>query len=274
MTSQPHFHDILCERGYGVQYHAGNIFYRDLVEMYRNEYVVAPKSKKRHYCKLIFDQLKNRNPPSRFLKQNKKTKIWEELEYNEVIKKIAQALRENAPKLREKILDKKLDSKGKNESEKEISPVSQNEVKPMNNINEIIGNNQNVTFSLELISAESFGTFSVSSKSEQYSNDKKLEFNSSDLSQISDRSISTFSCSSYHSLHKKPKDTNENNLNASHLTRYGRVKAYLAEKTLGFVRNSYSKPVEHVFDATFEHQVSNISLLSDPGENVYSETEE
>lgn len=101
-----------------------------------------------------------------------------------------------------------------------------------------------------------------------------MDFNSSDLSQISDRSISTFSFSSYRSLHKKPKDTTENNLNALHLTRYERAEVYPEKKMSGIVQNSHTKPVEHIFDATFEHQVSNISLLSDLDGNVYSETEE
>lgn len=95
----PHEHDVLSGRGNFVNYHAGNEHFRGLVRKYKVDYVQCPKPQKGKFSKLIVDEIKNRNPPGRFLKQDGSTKLWYDIGEKKAMDKTRQALREGAPDL-------------------------------------------------------------------------------------------------------------------------------------------------------------------------------
>lgn len=93
----PHDHDVLSGRGNFVNYHAGNEFFRALVRKYKRAYVACPKPQKGNFSRLIVDEIKLRNPPGRFLKQDPSTKFWYDIGDKKALDKTRQALREGAP---------------------------------------------------------------------------------------------------------------------------------------------------------------------------------
>mmetsp|Transcript_16668 Transcript_16668/g.38472 ORF Transcript_16668/g.38472 Transcript_16668/m.38472 type:complete len:547 (-) Transcript_16668:236-1876(-) len=96
---EPHAHDVLSGRGNFVNYHDGNEYFRKLVRKHKLEYVNCPKQQKGKFSKLIVDEIKARNPPGRFLKQDKDTKLWYDIGEKKALDKTRQALREGAPEL-------------------------------------------------------------------------------------------------------------------------------------------------------------------------------
>jgi len=99
-TLTKHDNDIICGRGNGVQYHPGNVKYREFINNYRLEYLSAQRYHKGNYCRLVYDDTQKLDPPGRFLAQDKKNQLYYEIEEKKVLDKIAQALRENAPELK------------------------------------------------------------------------------------------------------------------------------------------------------------------------------
>ena len=95
----PHEHDVLSGRGNFVNYHAGNEHFRALVRKHKVDYVKCPKRQKGKFSKMIVDEIKNRNPPGRFLKQDASTKLWYDIGEKKALDKTRQALREGAPEL-------------------------------------------------------------------------------------------------------------------------------------------------------------------------------
>lgn len=95
----PHAHDVLSGRGNFVNYHDGNEYFRKLVRKHKLDYVNCPKQQKGKFSKLIVDEIKARNPPGRFLKQDKDTKLWYDIGEKKALDKTRQALREGAPEL-------------------------------------------------------------------------------------------------------------------------------------------------------------------------------
>lgn len=97
---QPIFHlnknDVLKGRGNGPQNHPGNIQFREFVNNYKFEYVSSNKKDKKQFCEKIFKQVKDQCPPGRFIEKEAKVDIWYELDKEAAMKKISQALRENA----------------------------------------------------------------------------------------------------------------------------------------------------------------------------------
>ena len=93
----PHDHDVLSGRGNYVNYHAGNEYFRALVRKYKNDYVKCPKPQKGKFSKIIVDEISERVPPGRFLKQNPATKLWHDIGEKKALDKTRQALREGAP---------------------------------------------------------------------------------------------------------------------------------------------------------------------------------
>jgi len=95
-----HPNDILCGRGNGVQYHPGNVHYRNLINNYKINYVAIKRHHKKSYCKLVYKQIKKLNPPGRFLKAyDSKTEQYYEVDEIEALFKIGQAFREGASDL-------------------------------------------------------------------------------------------------------------------------------------------------------------------------------
>lgn len=117
----PHEHDVLSGRGNFVNYHAGNEHFRALVRKHKLEYVKCPKPQKGKFSRMIVDEIKNRNPPGRFLKQDASTKLWYDIGEKKALDKTRQALREGAPEIMKELAgdedevgsDGELDMRGK-----------------------------------------------------------------------------------------------------------------------------------------------------------------
>jgi len=133
-----HDHDILSGRGNGVQYHPGNIYYRELINSFKLNYVSAERHKKREYCKLVHEQIKNRNPPGRFLAFNERNKLHYELTEEKVKEKIMQAFREKQPQL--------VDTMRGNEVIMKKSSVSMSEPSTISLIETMFGDTNNLDF--------------------------------------------------------------------------------------------------------------------------------
>jgi len=89
--------DVLCGRGKNVCSHPGNLLFRDFVVAQLNNYDRSRKStQKQGICRLILGQVKSMDPPGRFLKKSVRngSAVWEELDDQKVMYKIAQALRD------------------------------------------------------------------------------------------------------------------------------------------------------------------------------------
>ena len=95
----PHEHDVLSGRGNFVNYHPGNEHFRGLVRKYKVDYVKCPKPQKGKFSKVIYDEVRARNPPGRFLKQDPATKLWYDIGEKKALDKTRQALREGAPEI-------------------------------------------------------------------------------------------------------------------------------------------------------------------------------
>ena len=95
----PHEHDVLSGRGNFVNYHAGNEHFRALVRKHKVAYVACPKPQKGKFSRMIVDEIKARNPPGRFLKQDNNTKLWQDIGEKKALDKTRQALREGAPEI-------------------------------------------------------------------------------------------------------------------------------------------------------------------------------
>lgn len=87
-------------RGNKVKYHKGNKYYHGLVLKHKLECARCPKkSQKRKFAELIYDEIKALDPPTRFLEQDKNTKLWGDIGEKNAMNTILQALREGVPEL-------------------------------------------------------------------------------------------------------------------------------------------------------------------------------
>jgi len=107
----PNDNDILSGRGAGINLHPGNIFYRNLIQSYKVQYVHSDPGEKKCIIKCVFNQAKQYG---RFLKLNPSTEEeWNIVPDDEARKKIGQALRENASTIKKQkvpeTLNRKLD---------------------------------------------------------------------------------------------------------------------------------------------------------------------
>ncbi len=59
----------------------------------------SAKAQKPNFSKLIYDEIRSKNPPGRFLKQDPQTKLWNDIGEKKALDKTRQALREGAPEL-------------------------------------------------------------------------------------------------------------------------------------------------------------------------------
>ena len=99
----PHDHDVLSGRGNFVNYHAGNEHFRGLVRKHKVAYVACPKPQKGKFSRMIVEEIRSRNPPGRFLKQDLATKLWYDIGEKKALDKTRQALREGAPEIMKEI---------------------------------------------------------------------------------------------------------------------------------------------------------------------------
>lgn len=105
----PHHHDILSGRGASVNQHPGNMYYRHLIKMRKLDYIHSKANVKKNIISEIVEMVTVlQTPPGRFLKRknnpdsdNSSEGDWECLTLEEAKKKTGQALREDAPKIRQ-----------------------------------------------------------------------------------------------------------------------------------------------------------------------------
>ena len=122
----PHEHDVLSGRGNFVNYHAGNEHFRSLVRKHKVAYVACPKPQKGKFSKLILDEIRARNPPGRFLKQDMKTKLWYDIGEKKALDKTRQALREGAPTIMKELGEGPSEELGPEESGEFMPPSKPN----------------------------------------------------------------------------------------------------------------------------------------------------
>mmetsp|Transcript_16072 Transcript_16072/g.20002 ORF Transcript_16072/g.20002 Transcript_16072/m.20002 type:complete len:405 (-) Transcript_16072:235-1449(-) len=104
---EPHPNDVLCGRGNHANNHIGNEYFRSLIKQNESEYARAPKKAKKLYARKIVDNIRQRNPPGRFLKQDAENNGWYDIGDKQSLNKTRQALRENVPKImqQERVLE-------------------------------------------------------------------------------------------------------------------------------------------------------------------------
>lgn len=96
-------HDVLCGRGGKINNHPGNVTFRHVVEQYKHEYLDprTRKLEKAHVAARLVAQIRNTNPPGRFLKDDPSHRgAYVEIGDLKAWKKAGQACREDAPVVR------------------------------------------------------------------------------------------------------------------------------------------------------------------------------
>lgn len=89
------FQDVLFGRGGLTNHHIGNLRYRDIIEIHRQDYVHAPKTEKPNVARRIVKAIRTGVNPGRFLKKDGDGK-WREVSDREAAWKASQALREKS----------------------------------------------------------------------------------------------------------------------------------------------------------------------------------
>lgn len=125
----PHDHDVLSGRGNYVNYHAGNEHFRALVRKHKVAYVACPKPKKGTFSRTIVDEIRYRDPPGRFLKQDNETKMWYDIGDKKALDKTRQALREGAPELMKDLV---------NSDDSSVDEPTQNHLHPVRKSTSIV----------------------------------------------------------------------------------------------------------------------------------------
>lgn len=98
---EPNRNDVLSGRGGRINSHHGNIQFRDLVHRRKYEYLKpnTKKLEKAHIAADIVNTIRNMEPNGRFLKQDMDG-LWFDIGDTKAIKKVGQALREDASNVR------------------------------------------------------------------------------------------------------------------------------------------------------------------------------
>ena len=100
---EPCVNDVLMGRGGRINKHAGNVQLRNIVASRQEEYLSSSTGKldKAYIAADIVAAIRLQcHPPGRFLEQNTKDHTWYEVGDARAIRKVLQALRENAPEFR------------------------------------------------------------------------------------------------------------------------------------------------------------------------------
>ena len=95
--AEPGLNDCLFGRGGGTNHHPGNKLYRKIVEDRKEVYLTSKRLDKPLVAMDIINEWRALDPPGRFLKQNDKTKLWEDVGDKKAREKTSQALREKTP---------------------------------------------------------------------------------------------------------------------------------------------------------------------------------
>merc|ERR1712151_390764 len=99
----PTNNDVLNGRGKSTHAWQGNIYYRDLIQYHKLEYIVATPEEQKNIASRIISTIRGLNPSGRFLEMNKGSCTWCDIGDEKAFFKVRQALREGAPELRQQI---------------------------------------------------------------------------------------------------------------------------------------------------------------------------
>jgi len=90
-------------RGKSTYAWQGNSYYRDLIQYYKLEYIVAKPDEQKNIARRIITTIRGLNPAGRFLEMDKDSGTWCDIGDEKALFKVRQALREGAPELREQL---------------------------------------------------------------------------------------------------------------------------------------------------------------------------
>jgi len=88
--------DILSGRGKGPMNHPGNKYFREVVNMYKKDFLKSSFHKRKSLTAMIVDKMQNDNPPRRFLRQNSQNKLWYCISHKDALSKTRQSLVDNS----------------------------------------------------------------------------------------------------------------------------------------------------------------------------------
>ena len=95
INDPPSANDVLSGRGRRILNHPGNLKYRSIIKSLKPEYDAAPKSRRGVlYGNQIVNLIHNLSPPGRFLKKDKVSESWIEVDKETAVKRAIQALRD------------------------------------------------------------------------------------------------------------------------------------------------------------------------------------
>jgi hypothetical protein len=94
----PHQNDVLSGRGNASKYHVGNEYFVALVKRYRKKYFMRSKKEAVELAQSVINEIKQLDPPGRFLNQHPESKCWYEISYKKMMDRVRQCLRDNLPK--------------------------------------------------------------------------------------------------------------------------------------------------------------------------------
>lgn len=99
-----HENDVLCGRGGSINNHPGNEKYRHFVNRKKRIYLTARfKREKRLIAASIVQEIRNQEPPGRFLAKDGRSGEWYDIGDLKARDKTSQALREGAPEIRKEM---------------------------------------------------------------------------------------------------------------------------------------------------------------------------
>jgi hypothetical protein len=98
----PNVNDVLSGRGGRINAHVGNVQFREIVAERKKDYLAkeTKKLEKAHIAADIVYFIRRMDPPGRFLKEDSNGAWWD-IGDQKAIKKVGQALREDAPEIRD-----------------------------------------------------------------------------------------------------------------------------------------------------------------------------
>jgi hypothetical protein len=99
----PHVNDVLSGRGARINAHPGNLRFRELGNHFKEAYIDkdTKKIEKAYICAQIVRLVRAQHPPGRFLKHGDNHEYWFEIGDVKAREKAGQALREDAPRIRQ-----------------------------------------------------------------------------------------------------------------------------------------------------------------------------
>lgn len=101
-VNDPNVNDVLSGRGGRINAHVGNVQFREIVAERKIDYLAkaTKKLEKAHIAADIVYYIRGMDPPGRFLKEDTNGAWWD-IGDQKAIKKVGQALREDAPEIRD-----------------------------------------------------------------------------------------------------------------------------------------------------------------------------